>query len=144
MRVPRRIKQKMYYSLLIGKEPIYERDDLGRIVYQIIGGEKIPIETGESEEKYSEPIEFFNSISGELTEDELQAFGTLNNAVSKITYKREQYPFKTGTIIWKQSEIKRNELNEVDPTSADYRVVGIMDEGQYFWKAMLQVMTHET
>lgn len=144
MRVPRRIKQKMYYSLLIGKEPIYERDDLGRIVYQIIAGERIPIETGESLDKYSEPVEFFNSISGELTEDELKAFGTVNNATSKITYKRDQYPFRTGTIIWKQSEIKRNASNEVDPTSADYRVVGIMNEGQYFWKALLQVNTHET
>ena len=62
MRTPKHIKQVMYYSLLIGKEPIYEVDDQGRIVYQIIAGEQIPIETGEDREIYSIPVVFFNSI----------------------------------------------------------------------------------
>lgn len=74
MRVARRIKQRMYYALLVGKEPIYERDDNGNIIYRIHAGERIPVETGEFKDKYSEPIMFFNSISGQLTENELQAF----------------------------------------------------------------------
>ena len=73
MRTPRRIKQRMYYALIVGKKPIYERDDNGNIVYRLINGERIPVITGENEDKYSAPIEFYNSISGELTENELQA-----------------------------------------------------------------------
>lgn len=142
MRVARRIKQRMYYALLIGKEPIYERDDNGNIIYRIHAGERIPVETGYFEDKYSDPIMFFNSISGQLTENELQAFGTQNLADAKMTYKRGQYPFKTGTLIWKQSEVKRKENGEIDPSSADFRVMGVMNEGQLFWKAMMQAVSN--
>ena len=80
MRTPRRIKQPLIYALLKGKEPIYERDKEGNIVYKIIGGEKIPKTTGEKRDVYSAPITFYNSISGDLTENEVQAFGVQNNA----------------------------------------------------------------
>ena len=99
MRTPRKVKQPLIYSLIVGKEPIYERDDDGNIIYRIIGGEQIPKTTGEDRYIYSQPITFYNSISGNLTEDELQAFGAQHNATAKMTYKREQYPFKTGTVI---------------------------------------------
>lgn len=142
MRVARRIKQRMYYALLIGKEPIYERDDNGNIIYRIHDGERIPVETGYFDDIYTDPIMFFNSISGQLTENELQAFGTQNLADAKMTYKRGQYPFKTGTLIWKQSEVKRKENGEIDPSSADFRVMGVMNEGQLFWKAMMQAVSN--
>ena len=85
---------------------------------------------------------FFNSISGQLTENELQAFGTQNMADAKMTYKRGQYPFRTGTLIWKQSEVGRDEDGEIDPSSADFRVMGVMNEGQLFWKAMMQAVSN--
>ena len=134
----------MYYALLTGKEPIYERDEKGNIVYLIEHGERIPMETGEKRDIYGDPIEFYNSISGTLTEDELQAFGTQNMANAKMTYKRGQYPFRTGTLIWKNSPVQYLESGEIDPTSADFRVIGVMDEGQYFWKCMLEAMSNET
>ena len=141
MRMPRRVRQKMTYALLIGKEPVYEKDDMGNIIYRIIAGEKIPKSTGEYRYVYSDPIGFYNSISGNLTQDELMAFGTQNMAMAKMTYKRGQYPFKTGTIIWKTSEVRLLDDGTPDPTSADYRVVGVMDEGQYFWKCILEAVT---
>lgn len=140
MRTPRRIKQRMHYALLIGKEPIYETDDEGNIIYEIRAGERIPIDTGNTKEIYSKPVEFYNSISGELSENELQAFGTQNTADAKMTYKRGQYPFRTGTLIWKQSEIGYNDDGNIDPASADFRVMGVMNEGQLFWKAMMQAV----
>ena len=140
MRTPRRIKQPLIYALLRGKEPIYERDSEGNIIYKIIGGEKIPKTTGEKRDVYSAPITFYNSISGQLSEDELQAFGTQSNASAKMTYKREQYPFRTGTLIWKNSEVRFLDDGTPDPTSADYRVIGVMSEGQYFWKCMLEAV----
>ncbi len=138
MRVPRKVKQPLIYALLVRKEPIYERDSDGNIVYKIIKGDYVPKDTGEKRDIYSAPITFYNSISGQLSEDELQAFGTKNNAIAKMTYKRELYPFRTGTLIWKTSEVKYLEDGTPDPTSADYRVIGVMTEGQYFWKCLLE------
>lgn len=140
MRTPRRVRQPLIYALLKGKEPIYERDKDGNIIYKIVAGEKIPKTTGEKRDIYSAPITFYNSISGQLTEDELQAFGTQNNAIAKMTYHREQYPFRTGTLIWKTSEVKYLDDGTPDPTSADYRVIGIMTEGQYFWKCLMEAV----
>ena len=137
MRTPRRMKQPLIYAMISGKAPVYERDENGDIVDRIIAGEKIPKTTGEKRDVYSNPITFYNSISGDLSENELMAFGTQNNASAKMTYKRAQYPFRTGTLIWKSSEVRFLEDGTPDPTSADYRVVGVMTEGQYFWKCML-------
>ena len=140
MRTSRRVRQPLIYALLKGKEPIYERDKDGNIIYKIVAGEKIPKTTGEKRDIYSAPITFYNSISGQLTEDELQAFGTQNNAIAKMTYHREQYPFRTGTLIWKTSEVQYLDDGTPDPTSADYRVIGIMTEGQYFWKCLMEAV----
>lgn len=140
MRTPRKVRQPLIYALIKGKEPIYERDSDGNIIYRIIAGEQVPKTTGESRDVFSDPVTFYNTISGDLSENELQAFGTQNNANAKMTYRRGQYPFKTGTIIWKSSEVKFLEDGTPDPTSADYRVIGVMTEGQYFWKCMLEAV----
>lgn len=140
MRVPRQLKQPLIYALLKGREPVYERDSEGNIIYKIVAGEKIPKTTGEKRDVYSSPITFYNSISGQLTEDELQAFGVDSNVSAKMTYKRNQYPFKPGTLIWKSSEVKFLYDGSPDPTSADYRVAGVMSEGQYFWKCLLEAV----
>jgi len=142
MRTPRRFKQRMYYALLVGREPVYELDDRGNIIYIYSHGEQIPKQTGETRDKYGSPIEFYNSISGELTENELQAFGTQVLASAKMTYKRGQYPFRTGTLVWKQSEVKYLDNGSIDPSSADFRVMGVMNEGQYFWKCMLESLSN--
>lgn len=142
MRTPRRMRQRMYYSLLIRREPEYELDDHGNIVYILAHGEMIPKKTGQDKEVYGQPVKFFNSVSGQLTENELQAFGTQHTASAKMTYKRAQYPFKTGTLIWKQSEVKFLPDGSIDPASADFRVMGVMIEGQYFWKCILEALSN--
>lgn len=145
MRTARRIKQKMYYSQLIGEVPIYETDDNGNIIYIIRGGEKIPKASGESKPGYSEPKEFFNAISGDLTEDEARAFGSEKLGNAKMTYRKNEYPFKTGTLIWKDSEILYNLDGSIDTESADYLVMGVLDAGKHFWKCILtKVVKSET
>lgn len=141
MRIPRKIKQPLVYALMKGKSPVYEKNPNGDIVYRIIGGERIPKKTGEQRDVFSSPITFYNSISGQLTEDELQAFGAQSNVIAKMTYKRGQYPFKTGTLIWKSSDVEFLDDDTPDPKSADYRVIGVMTEGQYFWKCLLEAVT---
>ena len=141
MRTARRVKQTMYYSNIHKSEPIYQRDKDGNIVYRTMpDGEQIPIVDGETKEGYDDPTEFFNSISGTLTEDELQAFGGETRAIAKMTYHKGEYPFRVGTLIWKDSEVEYIE-GEVDENSADYRIMGILDEGQHFYRAILAKAT---
>lgn len=140
MRTPRRVKQPLVYALLMGKQQEYKRDEQGNIIYRLVHGEQVPLK-GELVDVYSSPIPFYNSISATLSEDEMQAYGAMTNIIAKMTYKREQYPFKTGTLIWKTSEVKLLDDGSPDPLSADYRVVGVMNEGQYFWKCLLEAVT---
>lgn len=137
MRTPRKIRQAMLYSLQLKDQPVYARDEDGEIIYdEYPDGTKEPRETGETETVYTEPVKFYNSITGTLTEDEIVAFGSEKSGNAKITYRNGQYPFKTGTLIWKTSSVERVD-GKVDEKSADYVVLGIMPEGQYFWKAIL-------
>lgn len=137
IRTNRRIRQKMYYVMPIGQVPIYETDDDGNIIYIIRGGTKIPKESGLYKQGYSTPTMFYNSITGTLTEDELQAFGNEARGNAKMTYHRNEYPFGPGTLIWKDSEMRYKADGTIDDDSADYRVVGVLTSGQHFWRCIL-------
>ena len=134
MRTPKRVKQIMYYSLPSAGEPIYARDSEGEIIYDTMpDGETVARLVGEAPEGYSKPVLFKNSITGELTADELQAFGTETTGRCKMTYKKGEFPFVVNTLIWKDTE----PTDPVDETSADYRIIGIQDTGRHFYKALL-------
>lgn len=136
MRTPRRVEEKMYYSIPKGLEDVYETDDNGDIVYREIAGKSIPVKKGKKM-KYSAPTKFNNSITSDLTADDLSAFGADNSGKkAKMTYPKKKYPFETGTLIWLQSKVTYVD-GEVDPTSADYQVVGIRNTGKHFWNALL-------
>lgn len=142
MRTARRIKQPMYYANFCEKIPIYERDSEGNIIYrEMPDGTSIPLTTGETKQGYAQPVEFFNSITATLTEDELKAFGGEKMAIAKMTYRKSEYPFMVGTLIWKQSEVKYDTEGNVDPKSADYRVMGVLDEGRTFHRAIMEKNT---
>lgn len=141
MRAVRLSKQKMFYSNFHESEPVYVRDENGNIVYRTMpDGKQVPVKDGETKEGYDEPTEFWNSISGQLTEDELMAFGGEKRAVAKITYHKGEYPFRIGTLIWKNSEVGYID-EDVDENSADYRIMGILDEGQHFFRAIMEKVT---
>ena len=137
MLTPKRVKQVMYYSLPSAGQPIYERDEEGNIIYDIMpDGQSVPREVGETPEGYATPVRFLNSITGELTEDELQAFGAETTGRCKMTYKKGEFPFTINTLIWKDSEAPK--LGEpIDEGSADYRIIGIQNTGRHFYKALM-------
>lgn len=138
MRTPKRVKQLMYHAVYHLGETLYERDAEGNIIYDTMpDGETIPRIVGETPPGYYEPTDFYNSITGELTEEELQAFGTETSEKAKMTYNRNEFTFNVGDLIWKDSEIKHLENGNVDKDSADYRVVGIQSTGRHFYKALL-------
>lgn len=138
MRTSLRVKQHMFYALKGEPQPIYERDENGNIIYLIQGGEQIPIETGEKTNGIEEPVEIYNSIGSQLTQDEIEAFGVQGRTLASMTYRVGEYPFKIGTLIWLNSEVKRTEKGEVDEGSADFVVAGINTTGQHFWRAILR------
>ncbi len=134
MRTPKRVKQKMYYSLPSPGEPIYATDEQGNIIYDTMpDGESVPRKVGETPDGYSSPVEFFNSITGDLTADELQAFGAEPRMKCKMTYKKGEFPFVVNTLIWKDTQV----TDPVDEGSADYRIIGIQSTGRHFYKALL-------
>lgn len=141
MRTSRRVKQKMYYATIHEGSPIYAKDDEGNIIYDNMpDGESIPRVVGETPEGYDEPIEFYNSITGTLTADEIQAFGSADKVKVKMTYPKGLYPFTTGVLIWKDSEVGYNPDGTVDENSADYRIIGVQDTGRHFYKALLEAV----
>ena len=137
MRTAKRVKQCLKVATYHNGEPLYEKDEQGNIIYDTMpDGESVPRQIGETPAGYDEPVEFWNSITGTLTEDELKAFGSETQSVAKITYKKEEFTFSVGDLIWHNSEVRYND-GVVDESSADYRVKGIQDTGRHFYKALL-------
>lgn len=131
--------QKMYYALQNDESvPNYERDSHGEVVYKDVGGKQMPVKTGTFSRGYDLPVEFFNGISGDLTEADLQAFGIDDSdGHAKMTYPSGTYHFVVGTLIWKKSQI-RYIGDRVDEKSADYTVVAVRDEDLNIWSCLLK------
>lgn len=143
MRTNKRLKQKMKYSLFLGEQPVYERDEYGNIKYIEVDGEQIPVDTGETAPQFSEPTEFEASISSKLNEMQAKEYGVDQSSIySEICLSKQEFPtkFKYGTLIWKDSEVVwKDEIMKIpDETSADYKVVGVLDEFQHFDRYLLQ------
>lgn len=122
----------MWYSLYGATIPVYERDEDGNIVYQMIDGEMIPSETGTYETSYGKPVEFKANIHSELSEMHLKSYGVDQSSIySEICVKKGELPLKIGTVIWRESEIIYEDEEKTIPkqSSADYTVKGIMTEG---------------
>lgn len=142
MRMLAKNKQKMFYSMPTGKElPIYELDESGNIKYMEIDGVQVPVETGNYEPEYSEPVEFHNGIAGQLSKSVMKAFGIDDSTTyAQMDCLANQYPFGKGAYIWRTSEIgyKTNPKMMVDVSTADYMVENVLDEGINIWNYLLQ------
>lgn len=130
----------MYYSNKGASSIIYQKDANGNIMYRTMpDGTSVPIKAGESVPTYETPTEFYNSISGTLTEDEMMAFGNQTKGIAKITYLNDEYPFVPGTLIWKNSTVEYIS-GVVNEKSADYRVMGVLTTGQHYYRAILEAV----
>ena len=147
MRTLRKNRQAMYYSLQLETKPKYATDDDGNIIYEVVDGEKIPIETGETEEVYSEPIKIFGNITSQLHNAIVRAFGSDDSAnYAVLLVDKNKYPsIVSGARIWKKSEVKYKDLYKtiVDESSADYVVRGVLDEVLHNDAYYLQKLNHE-
>lgn len=137
MRTLAKNKQKMYYSLQVGEVPIYETDEDGNIKYITIDGEQVPVETGEYELGYSEPVEFFGNISLSGGDSEVVEYGIDTSAYdATLVTDKEAVPLTETSLIWFQSEVgyKDTAKTIVDGNTADYRVLAVkpsLNEAKY-------------
>lgn len=139
-------KQKLTYAKKLGRVPVYETDDDGNIVYMTINGQQIPSETGEFEIGYSNPEEIKANINSQLHESIVRAFGVDDSSdYAQIVASKGLFDFNVGTLIWKKSEVKFKDIQKtrVEPTSADYEVRGVLDEGLTQDIYFLKVLTYE-
>lgn len=126
-------KQKMYYSLQDGQIPIYESytDEEGNVIY-ITDDDGNKIETGETTIGYTKPVDFKANITNKLNEVVWQDYGIDDSTnYAQIIVSKDYLPLKSGSVIWKKSEIvyKDDDNTIPDESSADYTVKGVADEG---------------
>lgn len=148
-RTARRNRQKMYYSIPDGTTPLYETDSEGNIIYEFYEGsngekiyylddegQRIPRDTGETIIHYSEEVEFRGSLSSQLKDAIMRAWGSDNSknyavlVLAKNTKDAngELINFINGTRIWRKSIVKYMSDGSPDGGSADYVVSGVLDE----------------
>lgn len=137
MRTLAKNKQKMYYALQSGEVPIYETDEDGNIKYITIDGEQVPVETGEYELGYSEPVEFFGNIALSGGDSEVVEYGIDTSAYdATLATDKGAVPLTETSLIWFQSEVgyKDTAKTIVDGNTADYRVLAVkpsLNEAKY-------------
>lgn len=133
MRTLLKNKQKMKYALQNAEIPIYQTDEDGNILYyEDSEGNKIPLETGETEIGFGEPVSFLANINNKLDEVAWREYGIDNSTnYAQIVSSKNVLPLKAGSIIWKKSEVgyKDEAQTIIDDTTADYVVKGVADEG---------------
>ena len=113
-------KQDMKYSRQGEKVTIYDRDENGEIKYIEMDGERIPVVLRETT-GYSEPVLFSANISNKLSEVLVKEFGIDDSSsYCQIVTDKGYLPIKAGDVIWKKSEVGRDDDGLVDSKTADF------------------------
>ena len=147
MRVLKKNKQKMYYSLFTDSVPVYERDEDGNIIYIDVDGEQVPVEIGVKEPQYGAPVEFYANINSQLNELQAREWGVDQSSVySTMVVDKGYLPLVAGMLIWRTTPIGwKDEENQIpDSKTADYSVRGIMDEGLSTDQLLLQRVSNNS
>lgn len=125
MRLLEKNKQNLKYALQVGEVPVYERDEDGNIIYIEVDGQKVPVETGETEPGYSNPIDFRGNIAMSGGEAEAKSFGVdISEYDAILLMEKNRIPIDETSLIWHTSKVRYiDEQNTiVDKKSADYTV----------------------
>lgn len=118
-------KQDLKYALQVGEVPIYERDEEGNIIYIDVDGQKVPVETGETEIGYDKPVDFRGNIVMSGGEAEAKSFGVdISEYDAVLLMEKGRIPIDETSLIWHTSEVKYiDEQNTiVDRKTADYSI----------------------
>jgi hypothetical protein len=132
MRCLKKNKQKLYYALLIGEEPIYKLDDHGNKIVDWTDtetGEVHYVETGESRLIYSAPVSFMGNIAMSGSDVDRVEYGVSEakyEAVLAMT--KGEIPITETSLLWYQTTpttYTEDEKTYADDSTADYRVLKV-------------------
>lgn len=142
MRTLNKNKQKMKYSVMGERKPIYETDEDGNIIYyEDEDGNRIPIETGSYTSGWSNPEDFSGNIAMSGGEAEAREFGlSVADYDAVLILNKDEVPLKEGSLIWHEKEVKYKDDGDVDTTSADYSVKKVsnsLNSAKYVLKAVV-------
>ena len=116
MRLLEKNKQNLKYALQVGEVPVYERDEDGNIIYIEVDGQKVPVETGETEP---------GNIAMSGGEAEAKSFGVdISEYDAILLMEKNRIPIDETSLIWHTSKVRYiDEQNTiVDRKSADYSI----------------------
>ena len=128
MRMLKKNKQKLHYSLFLEERPEYALDEFGNKIIEYVDeeGNEYYRETGETERVYSLPVEFLGNISMSGGEAEAMEFG-LNTAdyEAVLIVEKGLLHIDESSLIWFESEPVINDNGLVDYVTADYSIIKI-------------------
>lgn len=101
MRLCRKNKTDLWYSLYKESEIEFRKDENGDIVYQDVDGVLVPIETGRKPPSYDAPVKFRGYIQFKAGESEARAFGVSIDSYSHILVMRKgEIPIDETSLIF--------------------------------------------
>lgn len=141
MRSLNKNKQRLLYSNQLSIDPIYETDENGDIVYDLVDGEYVPrLGDNVSTVGYSVPKEIYGNIHSSGGQAEAQNYGVSTADYDAVLYTpKGEIELTETSLVWYDHEpvfLDANET-EVDATSADYKVYRVppcLDERVYLLK----------
>lgn len=126
MRLQRKNKKWITYSLFDRIEPVYKHDDNGDVVTETIDGEQVPVEIGQRE-LYTKPkrkLVSFSTGGKSAVKEEYGIDDTDWNAM--IMVELGKLYLDTQSIVWRNNSVTYREDGSVDPNSAEYKVVRVL------------------
>jgi len=125
MRLLRKNMQRLKYALYEEKIPVYETDDEGNIVVDVIDGEEVPriIDTVSG---YGEVVDFIGNISFSGGEAEASVYGVSTADYDcKLVMPKGAIPITETSLIFQNNEPVYDSQGNLKRNSADYQVARI-------------------
>ena len=126
MRLQRKNKVYITYSLFDHVEPVYKRDSNGNVVTTNVDGVSVPIEVG-MREVYTEPVRALVSFStgGKSAINEEYGINDTDWNAMVMVEKGRLY-LDSRSLVWRNNSVTYRGDGTVDPNSAEYRVVRVL------------------
>lgn len=126
MRTLAKNKVPMKYALYKGQEDVFVKDDNGEPIVDYIDEQGNIYYRTETVSKYSEPTDFFASISMSGGESEAVEFGVdIGNYDAVIITSLNEFPISETSFIWATSEPQYTAEGRLNTSTADFRVKAV-------------------
>ena len=126
MRTLAKNKVPMKYTLYEGQEDVFVKDNNGEQIVDYIDEQGNIYYRTETVLKYSEPTDFFASISMSGGESEAVEFGVdIGNYDAVVITALNEFPISETSFIWVKSEPQYTAEGRLNTATADFRVKAV-------------------